>query len=292
MRFTRWQTWVAALLGILIPLPLVWLLWLTWQKPQQPSPVATFIPMLQPDHRRALLTYQRDCHSDAECDPPLGCISSSISQARYCTDSMCETDAQCPDGFACAPLKTLEGNRFVRACTLIGERKEGERCAVLPSNLQEGCTQGLLCQGRCGRPCQLDNPSSCPEGFFCSEGRQGPASCLPTCEGRMCPEGQQCISQGRRGSICATVHGEDCLQQPCPEGQKCVTLEPFHRPGEAWRECRQPCGGTSDSPCPEGTVCHLYQCIKTCEPEAVSSCEPGFTCTRRHDTEPWRCIPE
>jgi hypothetical protein len=293
MRSAPWRTRIAALLGILIPLPLLGLLWLTWHKPQpQPMPGANFIPMLSLEQRRALLTYRRHCKADTECDPPLGCFYNALSRDRYCMDSICDGDEHCPDGFACRPVKTFSGTRLIRTCILVGERQEGERCSIRPYGTQEACMRGLLCQGRCGRPCQLDEPTSCPEGFFCSEGTQGPPSCLPTCEGRTCPEGQQCISRGRSGSICARLHGEDCLQRPCPSGQECITLEPYHRPGELWRECRQPCDNLTLPRCPEGSVCYLYQCIRTCDPEAPSSCAPGFTCGRSHDTEPWRCRPE
>ena len=44
----------------------------------------------------------------------------------------------------------------------------------------------------------MKEPSSCPEGFFCADTTPGPA-CRPTCEGRDCPEGQQCI-RDRKGA--------------------------------------------------------------------------------------------
>ena len=293
MRLARWRTRVAALLVLLIPLPLFGLLWLAWHKPQpQPVPGADFIPMLDLEQRRALPTYQRPCNTDKECDPPLGCFYNALPRTTYCTDSICSKDEHCPDGFACRPRKTEGTARLIHTCILVGERKEGERCSNRPYNGQEACMGGLLCQGRCGRPCQLDVPTSCPEGFFCAEGRSAPPSCLPTCEGRTCPEGQQCISRGPRASICGRLHGEDCLQRPCPPGQECKTVEPYHRSGEIWRECVQSCDNTSPSTCPEGSVCYLFRCTRTCDPQAPTPCEPGFTCGRRHDTEPWRCRPE
>jgi len=40
------------------------------------------IPMLSPEQRRALLSYERDCRSDADCEPPLGCFRNEFSKYR------------------------------------------------------------------------------------------------------------------------------------------------------------------------------------------------------------------
>ncbi|HEX5749894.1 MAG TPA: hypothetical protein VFZ09_26925 [Archangium sp.] len=57
-----------------------------------------------------------------------------------------------------------------------------------------------------------------------------------------------------------------------------------------WMQCTSGCGAGAP-PCPEGTVCHQYRCHPACTPGDASSCEPGFTCHRKTDKEPWRCVP-
>jgi hypothetical protein len=279
-----------ALSCALLLLPCLWILSTfplgTHKQAQQEE---NLIPMLSSDVRQSLLTYQRQCLTDADCESPLGCFIKNSSQFHLCLDSTCETDRQCDEGFSCVPLKTASGKATVRICSLVGERKEGERCRVLPAVPEDGCARGLFCQGRCGRPCRLDEPSSCPAGFFCSEGREGPPSCLPSCEGRPCPEGLTCLPRGKRTSICAQVLGPDCRKNPCPTGQVCRVLEPPQRPWEIRTECRSLCG--KDSSCPEGTFCHLYECHKPCDPRAPEDCGPGLTCGRHHPLDPWYCIP-
>ncbi len=267
-----------------------WMFFVATSRSHQPAwQDSRLIPMLSPEARRSLLTYMRKCDTDADCESPLGCFVKNSSPFHVCLDSTCETDQQCDEGFSCVPLKTASGKALVRICSLIGERKEGERCGVLPAVREDGCARGLLCQRRCGRPCRLDDPSTCPVGFFCSEGREGPASCLPTCKGRPCPEGFQCLPRGRGASVCARVQGDDCRKNPCPEKHACRVLEPPQRPWELRTECRRLCD--DDFSCPEGSFCHEYECRKPCEPRAPEACGPGLTCGRYHPLEPWYCIP-
>jgi hypothetical protein len=286
----RYRVLFIVLPCVLLPLPLAALLFISMNGPMlraQQGP--TLIPMLRPDERRALLTYERRCRSDEDCEPPLGCFVVEHSGMHRCTDSMCGTDEDCPEGFACLPVKTVGEKALVRQCSLIGERREGEICSVLPPTPRLGCERGFLCQGRCGRPCRLDEPMSCPEGFFCSEGPEGPPSCLPTCEGRSCPEGQQCLPRSRGASLCTWELGEDCRRQPCPKGWLCRLLETPQRPWELRTECRQLCG--KDTPCAEGFVCLTYQCRRACDPEDSASCGPGATCERPHPNDPFICMP-
>jgi hypothetical protein len=282
---------LVALACVFLLLPLVWLMSIAmpWTNNTQGQWSEKLIPMLSPEVRQSLLTYRRDCRTDADCEPPLGCLIKSSSQLHTCLDSTCETDKQCDEGFSCAPLKTASGNAIVRTCALVGERKEGEQCGVLAAVQRDGCERGLLCQGRCGRPCRLDAPSSCPEGFFCSEGREGPPSCLPTCEGRSCPEGLECIQRGKGASVCARMHGDDCRKNPCPKMHRCRVIEPPQRPWELRTECMRICD--KDSSCPAGSFCHAFVCRKPCDPLVPENCGQGFTCGRHYPGDPWYCIP-
>ncbi|PTL83302.1 hypothetical protein [Vitiosangium sp. GDMCC 1.1324] len=294
----RWRTLLASMLGLLMTLPLAWLFYIAMfgqgvNEPRAQGKVP--VPMLSPEERRSLLTYGHDCKTDGDCEPPLRCFFSTHTMSHYCSDSRCVTDMQCQEGFTCRTQTTTSGDP-IRVCSLVGMRKEGEICMKHSPANDYACEQGLLCQGRCGRPCRLDDPASCPEGYFCHDGAEDEPSCLPTCEGRTCAEGQHCVtldgtgSEGRHASICARVYGQDCQQNPCPQGQFCM-LQTAPQPVDAvWMQCTLGCGAGAP-PCPEGTVCHQYRCQKPCAPEDPSSCEPGFTCHRKTDKEPWRCVP-
>ena len=292
----KWRTAVAAFSGVLLSLPLLWLLFISLPGPDLGKPRTeqrNVIPMLTDVERQNVLTYGRECRTDADCDPQLRCFFSMVTQDSYCVDSRCMTDLQCQDGFTCQTYKARNGKDLLKACSLVGKRKEGEVCAMFTRELQYGCEQGLLCHFRCGRPCQVEDPTSCPEGYFCEEHPAAVgAACQPTCEGRTCPEGQQCVSVGGRVSICATVHGQNCKQTPCPRGQVC-TFSDYPQPvDEVWMGCSQTCGHTEDAPpCPEGTVCDLYRCRQTCTPSDSTACEPGYIC-KRGPEERWLCRPD
>ncbi len=278
-------------LGIcVLVLPLMWILSRVGPSAIKPEErLQNLIPVLPKEVRRALPTFDRDCDRDADCDPPLGCFVRGESRLSMCMDSKCETDMQCPEDMACVPLKTIAGAAMVRLCSLVGERKEGEQCTVLPLLPQEACARGLLCQGRCGRPCRLGDAESCPEGFRCSEGREGPPSCLPTCDDRTCPEGLTCMPRGRGTSTCSRVTGPDCRSESCPEGHWCLILEPPDRPWDLRTECKRMCGG--DVLCPEGFFCHQLSCMKSCDPQRPDTCGPGLVCGHYHPEDPLYCIP-
>jgi hypothetical protein len=287
----RWRTRLVVLLGFLLPVPLVWLFHaaVTGGAPQE-RPEARVAPMLSTEERRSLLSYQRDCRTSEDCEPPLGCFANPRVMATYCTDSRCLTDRHCPEGFFCQTMTTKGDGPLIRACALVGLRKEGEECLRMPPTPEAGCEQGLLCKGWCGRPCRLDEPASCPEGFFCREGREG-ASCLPSCEGRTCPEGQRCIQFDEGVSVCAQIHGEDCQRAPCPEGQRCLVHSPVTHPGEVWMWCLISCG-EEGATCPEGLICHSSFCRQPCDPSVPGTCGPYYRCARYAETQPWTCRPD
>jgi hypothetical protein len=288
----NWRRVLPVLLSLLLPLPLLWLISiaLSGTSAQVPLPQGkTLVPMLSPEERLRLSTYERDCRTDTDCESQLRCFYDMRTARQYCTDSRCTEDEHCSEGFTCLPLEATNDKELVRVCSLLGVRKEGELCERLPSARGAGCAKGLFCQGFCGRPCRM-NESSCPEGFFCHEGSNG-LSCLPTCKGHSCPEGQRCVPlAGEGASVCMTVHGEDCERPPCPEGLRCTRNAYPDAPDEIWMECLRSCG-ESEPPCPEGAVCTLYQCRKTCEPQDSSVCGEGFRCGSNHPDMPWACVP-
>jgi hypothetical protein len=295
MRRVNSRVALGAILGLLLALPVAWLLRLSLYGPLQPfwAQPTKLSPVLTSEERKRLSTYERQCSSSTECEPPLGCLPDVRYRTRYCTDSECVADTQCPEGQVCRVLTTLEGP-WVRRCAPLGIRKEGERCYELPSNQEKACSPGLLCAGDgwCSRPCRRDVPASCPDGFFCAALEPEPA-CLPTCEARSCPPGQECIrTEKDGGSVCAVVHGSNCQQTPCPSGHRCEDFLVPQRPGEAWVRCAQRCGHPGDSSCSEGNVCFQGSCERLCSSARPEVCGVGFTCLQFSTDAPWLCRPE
>jgi hypothetical protein len=288
----RWRISLAILLSLLLLLPLAWAIHVVTFGGLRPAPDAQVAPMLSPEERQRLMTYERPCAGREDCEPPLGCFFNTRSRWMYCTDSRCLTDQQCPEDMVCRTLKTVGGTPPIRHCALVGVRKEGEPCAEMSSLSDAACERGLVCQDRrCGQPCQLNKPGSCSEGFFCQEGLNGP-SCLPTCEGRTCPNGQECVQFEHGVSVCAEVHGQNCQRTPCPGGQKCSVWDPFDHPREVWMTCLIYCDEASISSCPEGFVCQLGACRKSCEPAVPNACGPHYKCYRYSEKYAWTCEPD
>ena len=277
---SRFRIWVATLGGFLLPLPLIWLIYLVFLKPfpgAPPPQELAFVPMLSIMERLGTLTYHRECHADNDCDPRLRCFFSVATGSHRCTDSRCMVDKNCPDGFSCQTYLTDDRNALINACTLIGHRKEGEVCNSFAGELEYGCERGLICHGRCGRPCEPGNPAACPEGFFCDKTPKG-SLCQPTCEGRACPEGQRCVALGGRRSVCAKVHGQDCRSVPCGPGLTCAVNDYPHSAHEVWMRCVQRCNLKGAAPCPEATVCVVHSCRKLCTPGDPAACGEGYRC--------------
>lgn len=237
----NWRLIGSILGGLLLAAPLAGLLASTMSQRLHalPARVARLSPVLSEEERRQLMTYGRDCVRRADCDAPLGCLPNVRARRTYCTDSVCETDAQCPERFSCVPLWTVGDGPLVRYCIPAGVRKEGESCIEIPESQESACEPGLRCaDGWCGRPCQLDNPASCPEGFSCADFRPGP-TCRPTCEGRTCPPGQHCMHDRSGASVCAVVYG--------PDGRICDR-----------GSCLKPCDPDGPNMCEEGFRCLRY----------------------------------
>jgi Cys-rich repeat protein len=290
----NWRTPLSAGAGVLLTLPLVLLLGTLLHPELEPADPAgvRISPMLDSEHRARLLTYKRPCESGAECDPPLGCLYQNRYRHAFCTDSECTADAQCPEGQVCRKLATEEHGLLVRLCIPVGVRREGENCSNVPADQERACAAGLQCVGRtgwCARPCHLGTAVECPNGFFCADTTPEPA-CLPTCEKRGCPAGQQCIRFQEGSSQCVHVYGPNCQQSPCPEGRQCQALpHPLH-PGKAWLWCVEKCGGDRP-PCPAGKVCD-YECVPACDPHGPPVCAEGYRCRQPWPESPLGCHPD
>ncbi len=292
----NWRTLLSVCAGVLLPLPLLLLLGTLLHPEIEPAdPTGVRIsPMLDIEQRDRLMTYGRRCESSAECNPPLGCLYASRYRHAYCTDSQCTSDAQCPEGQVCLKLATEEHGPLVRLCTPVGMRQEGENCVPVPADQERACAAGLVCAGRdgwCARPCHLGTAAECPEGFFCANTTPEPA-CLPTCEKRGCPAGQQCIRFLEGSSQCVHVYGPNCQQSPCPEGRQCQAMTHPRQPGKAWLWCVQGCGGKNDPPCPTGKVCSEYECVPACDPRDPAACAEGYRCRQPWPESPLGCHPD
>jgi hypothetical protein len=238
---------------------------------------ARVVPILAQDERRALLTYGRTCHDEKDCARPLACLNLFPSDEPVCVDSSCMTDLQCKQGFTCRTREALGQGAVVRRCVLIGSQQEGRPCFIGADRPETACAQGLLCgNDHCGRPCTLEEPSSCPEGFVCRAGLDGP-SCHPFCKGGDCPPGQQCVSPGTDKARCMIVEGDNCQREPCAEGLECkITTTPEKEAWSAGMECLRPCD--DKRACPEDSMCFLGGCRRRCGPEAKDVCGPRKRC--------------
>ncbi len=288
----RWRTAVAVLVGLLLPVPLLLLVGGALGWGVRPQADADLSPMLAWEEQRKLVTFGRACETSDDCEAPLACLQDTrrVVEPR-CVASECVTDFHCQEGFACREMVARGARMRVRTCVVEhGPRKEGQVCSRLPRTRDEACEKGLICRGWCGRPCRVDEPASCPEGSYCDAGPNGP-SCLPSCEGRTCPDGQQCARFKSGASACAVLRGQNCQQTPCPEGQQCRVTSSPQRPGEVGMECVSPCDEKAPS-CPEGAICFDAVCRRPCDDKTPDACGPGQTCVFYPVEKLWLCQPQ
>lgn len=287
--------WALAAVALLV-VPLVFL-FLLWSRAPTTREVEgwRFVPRLTAAEFRARPTMRQPCQTDAQCDAPLVCAYDPYEQRRMCMASSCDSDAGCAPYGVCRSLPIRRGPRLAtRVCVLEGTREEGAPCLRSPrSNQREwGCGQGLVCAGVgwCGRRCVPGQEGTCPEGFFCARGDPDGPVCQPSCEGRACSEGQQCIQREGGVSVCARVRGRPCPGEPCPGNQVCETEMSVHAVDMARRRCVQPCGQDGSGECPERSRCHQGRCRPRCRVEEPDSCGPFRFCVSTDDAGNGVCL--
>lgn len=284
----RWRPAAAAFAMLLLPLPLILAVGVgRFRSQEQVWQTEAAVPMLSLEERRALITHERPCQRTADCEPPLACLDLDVGYSA-CMASECQTDLQCAEGFTCRALKSRDGALRVRTCVVRGSAEEGAPCSSTFTFKQEAvCRPGLRCNGYCGRPCEPGTTDTCPEGTVCLNGREGPA-CMPTCDGRTCPERQQCVALKSGASVCARIWGENCQRQGCANGTSCSVSSLPGRPGEVEMECIRRCG-TDQPSCPDGMLCEQRQCRRPCDAKTAQTCDSHETCAYFPDTRRWLC---
>lgn len=287
-----WNKVAGLLVGVLLTLPLAGLLLTssggillgTGKRGES----LRLVPHLRGAAAMRVETFQQPCREDKECKLPLSCFVDARDGRRECRDSSCMTDDDCSAGFTCQPLRSASDTALFRICVPLGVRKEGEQCNVMPESTDEGCEQGLRCDVYCGRSCQVEDPHSCPEGFFCKDKMKG-ALCWPTCKGLSCPEGQECVETWDGASTCARVVGSNCQRTPCAGEARCSIETRPSSPHVVWMDCLPSCtpGGQE---CPEGRACFVRECRRACDPQAPDSCGPDHECSQLFPQLPWVCV--
>jgi hypothetical protein len=291
----NWRVVLTLFACVLLAVPLILVLGMMLRPrwPEAGPGVHRISPVLTAEERMRLSTYHRDCGSGQACEPPLGCVTDVRIRAQYCTDSQCSTDSQCPADQRCMSIATRGNEPLVRFCVPVGRRQEGEHCFALPGDKDEACATGLQCGGRegwCARPCEPSAAAACPEGFFCSNTAPAPL-CLPTCEARGCPAGQQCTRFAEGVSVCAEAYGPQCQQSPCPRGGECTVGQDVQRPGKVWMECTERCGD-GRPPCGAGLICDAWLCRAPCNPQDPHPCMEGYRCKQSAQDRPYACQPD
>lgn len=290
----KWRAWLAVVGGLLLLIPLMWvsnkmLLGGVDVSAAAHKQESRLVPMLPPDETRRLLTFERPCEKNEDCDAPLACLRGQLMLKSACMASTCATDADCSQGLSCYSIAA--GERVVRLCGAPGEVVEGKLCMELPISRSMACAPGLVCtHKRCRRPCQLQEPRSCPEGEYCHAADVKGSVCLPTCEGRSCPVGQRCVTLEHGVSICARVNGPDCQLEPCPVGQECEVATRESR-NEVRMRCLHACDSLSQ-PCPDGFSCMRGRCIQQCNSDVPGTCGPQEKCVGFSESEPGFCIAD
>ena len=221
---------------------------------------------------------EQACANSSDCPPGQGCIFEASRGRMVCRPSGCDSDQDCPDSKVCRIANDVSTGTPIRRCTQPGERKEGDACHNLSSDISQTCQAGLLCvKGRCGRSCEKNAIGGCPGGSICVDTPEG-SGCFPTCREGQCQLGQECI-QLDDVAFCATPIGRNCLKHGCGQGMGCDVTR---RMDTVIFECRQHCSPIDLDTCPQSHVCGAGSggqsfCYQDCD-FAEHPCPQGYEC--------------
>lgn len=234
------------------------------------------------------------CWTDSDCPRGQGCVPDWKTRRFKCVSSECEEDTHCFPGFVCRTVSTGITDTVIRRCVPEGVQQEGEACAAVTSSRRSTCREGLRCVDQmCTAPCQLDVPTSCPSGYTCTDGPDGPG-CVPDCQKLGCPQGQQCKHLKGSDYTCLERVTGTCPESSCAEGERC-NVNLFRGHGTFW--CARVCNPLRPDSCPSGQVCGKASgtastCYRQCDPRDLDFCGPGWMCaTVSEDFSLWGCSP-
>ena len=220
-----------------------------------------------------------DCANGTECAS--GVCAGGAGTGYICVE-LCETDADCPDGYTCYPLQGGGGACFPSQGAGNGTKEIGEECS---SN--EECASGIcLSLGGpyfCTENCAAH--TDCPCGMKCTatnggnycEGGAPKVSCIP--DGEDCASDSECSSGICLFGVCqiaCSIFTGDAL---CPDGQGCGRLTVDKPDGFCMKAGLKGTGEycAADLEC-YGLFCHEGACEVPCNPFAPNSCETGLVC--------------
>ncbi len=251
------------------------------------------------------------CVRDGDCAPGARCLLEPAGDAAFC-GAACESDADCPDDFACVDVAGA-GNQCLPRNGTCAERGAnipvGQRCYG-PATCESGLCWPTNTTAYCTQPCRpAESASDCPSGTQCVPGGPGCTVHSQTACGRCAPVGDVPLgapcadsTQCRSGS-CALAFGAvqghctarcdsdaDCTQPtrcvlglcvapgPRPTGAPCGS--PYECqgaicvPGEQQQRCASPCDGPAD--CPSSALCTSFAAGRACATDA--DCPGGAVC--------------
>lgn len=261
-----------------------------WELAEDGLPITAMDCTFQGDRLRC-----GECTTDADCPLGQGCGANRKTRRFECMASECEVDVHCFPGQVCrAVTEGSTGAAPVRRCVPVGLRAEGEPCDLEPLSPTGSCQEGLHCVfSQCARPCQPQEPWSCPKGYTCKAGL-GSHGCVPDCRELGCPPGQRCkvLEDGHPQCLVAVV-GE-CPELPCAEGERC-NMDLARGRAAFW--CARVCNPLQPASCHPGEVCGVGEgpistCYRRCNPHDLDSCPPEEVCrTVSEDLSLWGCAP-
>jgi formylglycine-generating enzyme required for sulfatase activity len=169
---------------------------------------------------------------------------------------VCDGEVQPSPNKCNAPATDCTGKPNTAGSCAMGLSCFQGNCVTMCTNSEFPCPGGFSCDHSTNL-CVPDKcaMANCPDGFFCSIGADGKATCNDPCVNVQCGPGFVC-----KLGACQDA---SCHVQGCPTGQLCVGTPPTCQP--------DPCFGVE---CPAGQFCNLEgKCATPC-----TACMTGEVC--------------